>query len=75
MSSLLGAFDCTMFYTDVAKTSINNFRQAGTAFSGELPQARTVLLFGLHWPDLVMVTHANVRKYVSTLFKEGNPKQ
>ena len=34
------------FYTDVAKTSISNFRRVGTAFSGELPQARTVLLFG-----------------------------
>ena len=34
------------FYTDVAKTSINNFRWVGTAFSGELPQARTVFLFG-----------------------------
>ena len=34
------------FYTDVAKTSISNFLRVGTAFSGELPQARTVLLFG-----------------------------
>ena len=34
------------FYTDVAKASISNFRRVGTAFSGELPQARTVLLFG-----------------------------
>ena len=34
------------FYTDVAKTSISNFRRVGTAFSGERPQARTVLLFG-----------------------------
>ena len=33
------------FYTDVAKTSISNFRRVGTAFSSELPQARTVLLF------------------------------
>ena len=33
------------FYTDVAKTSISNFRQVGTAFSSKLPQARTVLLF------------------------------
>ena len=32
--------------SDVAKTSISNFRRVGTAFSGELPQARTVLLFG-----------------------------
>ena len=35
-------------YTDVAKSSISNFRRVGTAFSGELPQARTVLLFGSH---------------------------
>ena len=34
------------FYTDVGKTSISNFIRVGTAFSGELPQARTVLLFG-----------------------------
>ena len=34
------------FYTDVAKTSISNFRRVGTAFSGELSQARTVLLLG-----------------------------
>ena len=34
------------FYTDVAKTSISNFLRVRTAFSGELPQARTVLLFG-----------------------------
>ena len=34
------------FYTDEAKTSISNFRRVGTAFSRELPQARTVLLFG-----------------------------
>ena len=34
------------FYTDVAKTSISNFRRVGTAFFGELSQARTVLLFG-----------------------------
>ena len=34
------------FYTDVAKTSISNFRRVGTTFSGELPKARTVLLFG-----------------------------
>ena len=34
------------FYTGVAKTSISNFRRVGTAFSGELPRARTVLLFG-----------------------------
>ena len=33
-------------YTDIAKTSIGNFRQVRTAFSGELPQARTILLFG-----------------------------
>ena len=33
-------------YTDVKKTSISNFRRVGTAFSGELPQARTILLFG-----------------------------
>ena len=33
-------------YADVAKTSISNFRRGGTAFSGELPQARTVLLLG-----------------------------
>ena len=33
------------FYTDVAKTSISNFRRVGIAFSSELPQARTVLLF------------------------------
>ena len=30
---------------DVAKTSISNFRRVGTAFSGKLSQARTVLLF------------------------------
>ena len=34
------------FYTDVAKTSISDFLRVRTAFSGELPQARTVLLFG-----------------------------
>ena len=34
------------FYTDVAKTSISNFPRVGTVYSGELPQARTVLLFG-----------------------------
>ena len=34
------------FYTDVAKTSISNFRRVGTAFSGELSQARTLLLLG-----------------------------
>ena len=34
------------FYTDVAKTSISNFLRVRTAFFGELPQARTVLLFG-----------------------------
>ena len=34
------------FYIDVANTSISNFHRVGTAFSGELPQARTVLLFG-----------------------------
>ena len=34
------------FYTDVVKISISNFRRLGTAFFGELPQARTVLLFG-----------------------------
>ena len=33
-------------YTDVTKTSISNFRRVGTAFPGELPQSRTVLLFG-----------------------------
>ena len=33
-------------YTDIAKTSTGNFRQVRTAFSGELPQARTILLFG-----------------------------
>ena len=36
-------FGC--LYIDVAKTSMNSFRRVGTAFSGELPQARTVLLF------------------------------
>ena len=30
---------------DVAKTSKSSFRQVGTAFSGELPQAKAVLLF------------------------------
>ena len=35
---------CTQ--ANVAKTSISNFGRVGTAFSGELPQARTVLLFG-----------------------------
>ena len=34
------------FHTDVAKTSISNCCRVETAFSGELPQARTVLLFG-----------------------------
>ena len=33
------------FYTDVAKSSISNFRWVGTAFSGEQPQARAVFLF------------------------------
>ena len=33
-------------YTDVTKTSISNFRWVGTAFPCELPQSRTVLLFG-----------------------------
>ena len=39
------SFLYNVFYTDVAKTSISNFRLVGTAFSSELPQARTVLLF------------------------------
>ena len=34
------------FFVDVAKTSICDFRRVGTAFSDELSQARTVLLFG-----------------------------
>ena len=34
------------FHSDVAKTSISNFRRVGTAFSDEFPQAWTVLLFG-----------------------------
>ena len=34
------------FYIDVANTSISNFHRVGTTFSGELPQVRTVLLFG-----------------------------
>ena len=33
------------FYTDEAKTSISNFRRVGTAFSRELPQARTSAAF------------------------------
>ena len=37
---------CSMFFSEVAKTSISNFRQVGTAFSGEPPQARTVWFFG-----------------------------
>ena len=32
------------FDTDVAKTSMSDFLRVGTAFSGELSQARTVLL-------------------------------
>ena len=36
----------TCMYTDVAETSISNFCQVGAAFFGELPQARTFLLFG-----------------------------
>ena len=44
---------CWLFmYTDVTKTSISSFRRVGTAFSGELPQARTVFaLRQLLWPD------------------------
>ena len=32
-------------YTDVAKTSMRNFRRVRTSFYGELAQARTILLF------------------------------
>ena len=46
-------------YTNVAKTSINNFRIVGTAFSGELPQARTILLFGIY-SDQIFVSSAKV---------------
>ena len=56
MSQLVGVRGCRRkrqlslivqcFYTDVAKTSISNFLRVGAALSGELPQARTVLLFG-----------------------------
>ena len=38
-------WDFGCLYIDVGKTSIGSFRRVGTAFSSELPQARTVLLF------------------------------
>ena len=40
------SFLYNVFILMLAKTPISNFRRVGTAFSGELPQARTVLLFG-----------------------------
>jgi len=39
-------------YTDVAKTTLRNFRRVGTAFSGKLPKARTVLLVDSYSPQI-----------------------
>ena len=44
-SSRFLQYDVGCLYIDVAKTSMSSFRRVGTAFSGELPQARTALLF------------------------------
>ena len=39
-------------YTDVAKTPMS-FGRVRTSFSGELPEARTVLLFGSHSGQII----------------------
>ena len=40
-------------HTYVAKTSILSFRRVGTALSGYFPQARTVLLFGSYFGQII----------------------
>ena len=54
------------FYTDVAKTSISNFLRVGT-FSGELPQARTVLLFGSYYGQIFPRRNLLTRRRVISL--------
>ena len=57
------------FYTDVAQTSISNFRRVGTAFAGKLPQTRTVLLFGSYSGRQIFP-----RRNLLTLVGESNTK-
>ena len=40
-------------YTDVAKTTMSSFGGVGTAFSGKLLEARTVLLFGSYSGQII----------------------
>ena len=48
--------------TGVAKTSISRFRSVGTYFSGELPQASTVLLFGSYSGQIIPRTNLLTRR-------------